>query len=131
MLLADLGATVLRLDRTCRVISASLFAPRFDLFMRGRSSVAVDLKHPAGVEFALKLSDAADASIEGFRPGTMERLGLGPDVALARNLRPRWRRLFVLAPEQQETAPRRLLGSAIETSKCYRPALCPPMLTAS
>lgn len=87
MLLADLGATVLRLDRTVPSDLGVNLAPRFDLFMRGRSSVAVDLKHPAGVEFALKLLDAADASIEGFRPGTMERLGLGPDVALARNPR--------------------------------------------
>src|ERR1700722_13134175 len=68
MLLADLGATVLRLDRTVPSDLGVALAPRFDLFMRGRSSVAVDLKHPAGVEFALKLLDAANASIEGFRP---------------------------------------------------------------
>jgi alpha-methylacyl-CoA racemase len=87
MLLADLGATVLRLDRIVPSDLGVGLAPRFDLFMRGRSSVAVDLKHPAGVEFALKLLEAVDASIEGFRPGTMERLGLGPDVALAGNPR--------------------------------------------
>jgi alpha-methylacyl-CoA racemase len=87
MLLADLGATVLRLDRIVPSDLGVGLAPRFDLFMRGRSSVAVDLKHPAGVEFALKLLEAVDASIEGFRPGTMERLGLGPDLALAGNPR--------------------------------------------
>ena len=60
---------------------------RFDLLMRGRRSIAIDLKEAAGVELALKLVERADASIEGFRPGTMERLGLGPEVALARNPR--------------------------------------------
>jgi alpha-methylacyl-CoA racemase len=60
---------------------------RFDLLMRGRRSVAIDLKGAAGVELALQLIERADASIEGFRPGTMERLGLGPEVALARNPR--------------------------------------------
>jgi len=87
MLLADMGATVIRLDRTA---PADLGVPKptqFDLLMRGRRSVAIDLKRAAGVELALKLVERADASIEGFRPGTMERLGLGPDVALARNPR--------------------------------------------
>jgi alpha-methylacyl-CoA racemase len=55
--------------------------------MRGRRSIAIDLKEPAGIDLALQLVARADASIEGFRPGTMERLGLGPEVALARNPR--------------------------------------------
>ena len=52
---------------------------------RGRRSIAIDLKHPDGVEALLKLVESADALIEGFRPGVMERLGIGPDVCLARN----------------------------------------------
>jgi alpha-methylacyl-CoA racemase len=60
---------------------------RFDLLARSRPSVAVDLKHPDGLALAADLIDKADALIEGFRPGTMERLGLGPELALARNPR--------------------------------------------
>lgn len=87
MLLADLGATVLQVERTTASDLGIEKPVRFDLLKRGRSSVAVDLKHPDGVALALRLLDAADACIEGFRPGTMERLGLGPDVVLARNPR--------------------------------------------
>jgi alpha-methylacyl-CoA racemase len=61
--------------------------PNLDFLARGRRSVAVDLKKPAGVEVVLRLVEKADALIEGFRPGVMERLGLGPDVCLARNPR--------------------------------------------
>jgi alpha-methylacyl-CoA racemase len=87
MLFADLGASVLRLDR---ITPSSLGIDRpaqFDLTARGRPSVAIDLKHPDGPALALDLMDRADALIEGFRPGTMERLGLGPDAVLARNPR--------------------------------------------
>lgn len=87
MLLADMGATVVRLDRAVPNDLGLNKPARFDLLMRGRRSVAVDLKGAEGVELALKLVERADASIEGFRPGTMERLGLGPEVALARNPR--------------------------------------------
>lgn len=87
MLLADLGATILRLDRTAPSGLGTEKPLRFDLLLRGRASVAVDLKHPDGVALALRLLDGADACIEGFRPGVMERLGLGPDVALGRNPR--------------------------------------------
>jgi alpha-methylacyl-CoA racemase len=80
MLLSDLGADVARIDR----IGARGGAPS-DITSRGRRSVALDLKDPAAVETALKLMDRADAVFEGFRPGVMERLGLGPDVALKRN----------------------------------------------
>ena len=85
MMLADLGAEVLRVDRAERVRLPRPDGPNLDLLNRGRRSVAVDLKSPAGVEVVLRLVEKADALIEGFRPGVMERLGLGPDVCLARN----------------------------------------------
>src|SRR4030095_13578535 len=78
---------VVRLDRTSPSDLGVHKPIRFDLLMRGRRSIAIDLKQAAGIELALQLIARADASIEGFRPGTMERLGLGPDVALARNPR--------------------------------------------
>jgi alpha-methylacyl-CoA racemase len=87
MLFADLGASVIRLDRITPSGLGIDMPARFDLLARGRSSVAVDLKHPDGLALAADLIDKADALIEGFRPGTMERLGLGPEVALARNPR--------------------------------------------
>jgi alpha-methylacyl-CoA racemase len=85
MMLADLGAEVLRVDRAERARLPRGEGPNLDLLNRGRRSVAVDLKSPAGVEVVLRLVEKADALIEGFRPGVMERLGLGPDVCLARN----------------------------------------------
>jgi alpha-methylacyl-CoA racemase len=79
MLLCDLGAEVVRIDRAG-------FAPPYEQFAhRGRLSVALDLKKPASVEACLQLAAQSDLLFEGFRPGVMERLGLGPDVALARN----------------------------------------------
>jgi alpha-methylacyl-CoA racemase len=83
MMLSDMGATVLRIDRADRVRPAR--GASFDLLNRGRKSVAVDLKSPAGVELILRLAERADGLFEGFRPGVMERLGLGPEVCLARN----------------------------------------------
>ena len=83
MLLADLGADVLRVDR----INPTQAKFRSNILNRNRPSIALDLKHPAGREAALRLVGTADAIIEGFRPGVMERLGLGPDVCLARNPR--------------------------------------------
>jgi alpha-methylacyl-CoA racemase len=86
MLLSDLGADVLRIDRIGGPSGGSRpVADRFSVTQRGRRSVAFDLKSPAAVEACLKLFESADAVFEGFRPGVMERLGLGPDVALARN----------------------------------------------
>lgn len=82
MLLSDLGADVVRIDRK----GVGRGSPT-DVTARGRRSVALDLKSPAAVEACLKLMDGADAVFEGFRPGVMERLGLGPEVALARNPR--------------------------------------------
>ena len=82
MLLSDLGADVVRIDRKGGGRGA-----RADVTARGRRSVAMDLKSPAAVETCLKLMERADAVFEGFRPGVMERLGLGPEPALARNPR--------------------------------------------
>lgn len=87
MLLADLGADVLRLDRTGDSGLGLPVEPRFDLLGRGKRSLALDFKAPGATELVLATFDKADVVIEGFRPGTMERLGFGPDVALARNPR--------------------------------------------
>ena len=87
MLFADLGATVIRLDRLSPTDLGIDKPVRYDLTLRGRPSVAIDLKQPSAVELALDLLADADAAIEGFRPGTMERLGLGPDTVLERNPR--------------------------------------------
>ncbi len=84
MLLADLGADVVRVDRAG---GGGLGAGDWNPMNRGRKTVAADLKSDEGREFALGLIDKADALVEGFRPGVMERLGLGPDVALDRNPR--------------------------------------------
>src|SRR5438874_125974 len=87
MLLADLGATILRIDRPG---GSDLGVPRplrYDLLLRGRRCLALDLKQPARKALALCLIERADALIEGFRPGVMERLGLGPEECLARNAR--------------------------------------------
>ncbi len=85
MMLADMGAEVIRVDR---VVASDLGIPvdaRFSLLDRSRRSIAVDLKQPAGIELVLRLVSTADALIEGFRPGVTERLGLGPEVCQARN----------------------------------------------
>src|SRR5262245_9738355 len=87
MLLADLGAEVLRIDRAERVHGYRSGVLPFDLTSRSRRSAGIDLKHPRGVETVLRLVERADVLTEGFRPGVMERLGLGPDVCLARNPR--------------------------------------------
>jgi alpha-methylacyl-CoA racemase len=87
MLLADLGADVVRIERASGQTDGLQVERRFDVMNRGRRGVALDLKDPADVAQALELIDAADVLIEGFRPGTMERLGLGPDVCLVRNPR--------------------------------------------
>ncbi|HEX7096824.1 MAG TPA: CaiB/BaiF CoA-transferase family protein [Acidimicrobiales bacterium] len=87
LMLADMGAEVVRVDRAQSVKSREHDAPHWDLLNRGRRSVAVDLKAPDGVETVLRLVEQADGLIEGFRPGVAERLGIGPDVCLARNPR--------------------------------------------
>jgi|SRR5665213_130165 len=80
MLFADMGAEVIRIDR-----KGGRQASQMEIYLRGRRTVAFDLKKPEAVEAALKLIENADALIEGFRPGVMERLGLGPDICLKRN----------------------------------------------
>lgn len=85
MMLADMGAEVIRVDRAQSVRGPAPEAPFFDLLQRGRKNIAIDLKNPQGVETLLQLIEKADAVIEGFRPGVMERLGIGPDVCLVRN----------------------------------------------
>ncbi len=86
MMLSDLGASVIRIDRAQNVRpDAASAAPPPDILARGRRSIGVDLKQPEGVEVVLSLLAGADGLIEGFRPGVTERLGLGPDVCLARN----------------------------------------------
>ncbi len=80
ILFSDMGAEVVRIDR-----KGGRSPARTEIYMRGRTAVALDMKKPEGVEAALRLIDRADALIEGFRPGVMERLGVGPDVCLSRN----------------------------------------------
>ncbi|RAI58151.1 CaiB/BaiF CoA transferase family protein [Roseicella frigidaeris] len=82
MVLADLGAEVLRIERR-----DGPAVPPEDFINRGRRSVALDLKSPAAIAAVLRLVEGADALIEGFRPGVMERLGLGPEPCLGRNPR--------------------------------------------
>jgi crotonobetainyl-CoA:carnitine CoA-transferase CaiB-like acyl-CoA transferase len=87
MLLADMGATVLRVDRK---EPASLGVPRplkYDLLLRNRRSLPLDLKQAAAIELVLDMVSSSDVLIEGFRPGVTERMGLGPDACLARNPR--------------------------------------------
>ena len=87
MLLADMGADVILVDRPAPG-DLGLKRERWnDVMMRGKRSVTLDLKSAGGAQTALELIAHADALIEGFRPGVMERLGLGPDVALAKNPR--------------------------------------------
>jgi alpha-methylacyl-CoA racemase len=85
MLLADLGAEVVRIDRPAPHAPAT--EARFDVTGRGKRSLVLDLRADGAVETLLQLVAKADVLIEGFRPGVMERLGLGPDVCLARNPR--------------------------------------------
>jgi alpha-methylacyl-CoA racemase len=84
MLLADLGADVVRVDRIGPGSPLS-GDPAADLLNRGKRSIAVDLKHPAGVAAVLGLAERAHVLVEGWRPGVAERLGVGPDAVLARN----------------------------------------------
>ena len=83
MMLADMGAEVIRIDR----LNQKGNGHRANVLNRGRRSIALDLKNPAGVETVLRLVDKADALIEGFRPGVMEGLGIGPELCFKRNLK--------------------------------------------
>jgi alpha-methylacyl-CoA racemase len=85
MLLADMGAEIIRIDRLSAVDLGVAMPPQFNLMNRSRPSATIDLKHPDGVETVLRLCEHADALFEGFRPGVMERLGLGPEECMAKN----------------------------------------------
>jgi alpha-methylacyl-CoA racemase len=85
MLLSDMGADVVRIDRLADAGLGIQVQTKYSLLNRGRRSVALDLKRPEATDAVLRMAEKADALIEGFRPGVMERLGLGPDVCLARN----------------------------------------------
>ncbi len=87
MMLADMGAEVIRVDRAQAVRGGDPSAPPADALNRGRRSIGVDLKNPEGLAVVLDLVESADALIEGFRPGVAERLGIGPEECLARNPR--------------------------------------------
>ena len=87
MMLADMGAQVVRIDRTGDAELGVHRDPKTNLLNRNKRSVAIDLKNPKGVAAALRLIAAADVVVEGFRPGVMERLGLGPDICLKLNPR--------------------------------------------
>jgi alpha-methylacyl-CoA racemase len=87
MLLADLGADVLRVDRADVARAADRSVPATNAMHRSKAAIGIDLKDPAGVEAFLRLTDQADATFEVFRPGVVERLGIGPDAARARNPR--------------------------------------------
>ncbi|HUF83916.1 MAG TPA: CaiB/BaiF CoA-transferase family protein, partial [Acidimicrobiia bacterium] len=84
MMLADMGADVIRVDRA-QSVTGAFDAPNKEVLNRGRRSVGIDLKASDGVEALMRLVEQADALIEGFRPGVAERLGIGPDDCHARN----------------------------------------------
>lgn len=85
MMLADMGAEVIRVERAQAVRGQAPDTAHWDVLLRGRRNIAIDLKNPDGVETLLSLVEQADALIEGFRPGVMERLGIGPDACAKRN----------------------------------------------
>jgi len=87
MLLADMGAQLIRVERKDDADLGIGMPQKFNLMNRSRPAIGVDLKSEAGVQLVLRLCDDADALFEGFRPGVMERLGLGPDDCMARNAR--------------------------------------------
>lgn len=87
MMLADMGAEIIRIERPGAVPVTGSDDFALDFLARGRKSLALNLKAEGAVDLALRLIDGADGVIEGFRPGVMERLGLGPDICLRRNPR--------------------------------------------
>src|SRR5260370_30589923 len=103
MLLSDMGAEVVRVDRAALVgqdTDRDGNDARFNLLSRGRRNIAVDLKNPAAVDAALRLIERADALLEGFRPGVMERLGLRPHRLLARHPELVYRPVTRLRPDR-------------------------------
>src|SRR5471032_1206331 len=113
MLLADMGAQVTLVERAGGKANDPLDLGKNAIVHRGKRSLALDLKDPQAIDAVLRLIDDADAVIEGMRPGVMERLGLGPDVCLARNPRLVYGRM---------TRWRRRPGTTSTTSPC--PARC-------
>ena len=87
MMLADMGADVIRIDRIPEAGKRPPRDPRIDLLNRGRRSIALDLRNPAGIDVARRLIGKADVLIEGFRPGVLERMGLAPDSLMEENSR--------------------------------------------
>ena len=87
MMLADMGADVIRVERSSAVRGGDPDVPPADVKLRGRRSIGVDMKSSEGIETVMRLVESADGLIEGFRPGVTERLGVGPDDCLARNPR--------------------------------------------
>ena len=87
MLLGDMGAEVIRIERVAASDKVIDVEDRFEVTLRNRVSVAIDIKQPEGLDLLLRLIESSDGLIEGFRPGTAERLGFGPDTCLARNPR--------------------------------------------
>lgn len=85
MLLSDMGAEIIRVQSKGGKLAVPLLNSKFDVLARGRRSMAIDLKKDGAVDILLQMIESADAVLEGFRPGVMERLGLGPDICLARN----------------------------------------------
>src|SRR5690606_20578649 len=87
MMLADMGAEVICIERKPTTAQSEFDKMKRTVTDRGRRSIALDIKKEGAADLALRLIDTADVLIEGFRPGVMERLGLGPDLCLARNPR--------------------------------------------
>ena len=87
MMLADMGADVIRVERSSAVRGGDPDVPPADVMLRGRRSIGVDMKSSEGIETVMRLVESADGLIEGFRPGVTERLGVGPNDCLARNPR--------------------------------------------
>jgi alpha-methylacyl-CoA racemase len=90
MILADLGADIISIQRRHTAdnnLTPPLFDPKVDILRRNQKGMALNLKEPAGIRAALRLVEGADVLIEGFRPGTMEKLGLGPELCLSKNPR--------------------------------------------
>ncbi len=116
MMLADMGAEVIRVERASNVPDEMPEGSPPDVSSRGKSSIGVDLKNPAGVETVLRLIEGCDVLIEGFRPGVTERMGLGPDVCLARNPALVYGRMTGLGPRRALCAgcwPRHQLHRAV------------------
>ncbi|MFK5979271.1 MAG: CaiB/BaiF CoA-transferase family protein [Rhizobiaceae bacterium] len=85
MLLSDMGAEIIRVQAKNGKQAVPFLNTKFDVLARGRRSMAIDLKKDGAVDIVLQMIESADAVLEGFRPGVMERLGLGPDICLERN----------------------------------------------